>query len=54
MKKFTLLLVICCAVSGLMAVEPVVDFKLNEGSGKVVKDSAGNVKGEICFAENTR
>ncbi|MBO5924490.1 MAG: LamG domain-containing protein [Lentisphaeria bacterium] len=54
MKKLILSAMIVCSALASFAADPVVEFKLNEGSGKVVKDSAGTVKGEVCFPENTK
>ena len=54
MKKLMLSAMIVCTAWMITAATPVVEFKLNEGTGNVLKDSAGTVKGEVCFPENTQ
>lgn len=47
-------MIVCCCALNLAAAEPVLEFKLNEGQGTVVKDTAGTVQGRVIFAENTQ
>ena len=54
MRKLEWSILLIWAAAAVWAAEPVVEFKLNEGAGKVIKDFTGNVKGEICFSENTQ
>lgn len=54
MKKLILALGGCFSVLALSAVEPVIEFKLNEGSGSIVRDTGGTVDGKIINPQNTQ
>lgn len=54
MKKLAILLACICTALSVPAADLVMDFKLNEGSGTVVKDTAGSITGNVIFPENTK
>ena len=54
MKKIGMALVVFGMTLGVFAAEPVLEFKLNEGQGAVVKDVSGTVQGKVIFPANTQ
>ena len=54
MKKLAILLACICTALSVPAADLVMEFKLNEGSGTVVKDTAGSITGNVIFPENTK
>ncbi len=55
MKKTLFTLALCGLATVITAVEPVIEFKLNEGSGTALKETSGKkVAGKVLFEKNTK
>ncbi|MBR7143855.1 MAG: hypothetical protein IKD10_02840, partial [Lentisphaeria bacterium] len=55
MKKLMLSAIICCSVFSLFAVDPVIEVKMDEGTGNGLKEASGKkIAGRILFPNNTK
>ncbi len=55
MKKLMLSAIICCSVFSLFAVDPVIEVKMDEGTGTGLKEASGKkIAGRILFPNNTK